>query len=736
VITPLPSSRDAATGQHLCRPTAPSAPGSPPSALAVLAVLALLAAGCGHGAPQPTTITLTYSKGAPIASKLLLGAAIDGHERGDNARIFTPANLRAMASAGLGALSYRLRTELGSEAWHWSRGGTWSDPRRRQGYWVGNGHGAGAITNGYRLPRRGDTFDQAENSDYSRIDDGDPSTFWKSNPYLDRTFTHEPNSRHPQWLLVDLGREQPVDSLRVTWGPVRPRAFAVQSWPHGSPLFQIDTPARVTVDWRPLATGRVSDREGTAALDGRKVRYLRLLFSGSRHLGPPTPDVRDRVGVSVDELHVLGGARDLIRHAKGNGESAGSGHDRAASQTVIYTSSTDPWHRASDRDPNYEQPSLLGLARGPLNRRPARPARPARPSPMLVPSPLYYDTPANARAWLEYLKRTRVPIRGIELGEEPDGQLVAPEDYAALYVQVAREARAVDPAWRTGGPSLQKAYPDWVFWLDAHHDPSWMHRLLGYLRARGASSLFDFFSFEWYPFDDTCDDPLGNLRAEPAMLGTVVRNQRRAGVPTSIPWIVAEYGYSAYSGAPEVDLAGAILDAEVVGQMSRLVPHPEAHFYGYEPVPLISESDRCDTWGNLTLFVTDGDDRIRYRVPAYWAIDLLSRHWADSQPAYPLASTQSAELTTYPLLHRDGSVSVLLLNKGRSARAVTLDVVDGGRTARLSDLRAWQYSAANYRFLTAGENGHPVLDRPPTGFSARREITLPPLSFTVVRARL
>jgi len=52
------------------------------------------------------------------------------------------------------------------------------------------------------------------------------------------------------------------------------------------------------------------------------------------------------------------------------------------------------------------------------------------------------------------------------------------------------------------------------------------------------------------------------------------------------------------------------------------------------------------------------------------------------------------------------------------------------------ELQAWQYSAANYRFVAAGENGHPALDRAPARLSAVGQITLPPLSFTVVRSRL
>ncbi len=53
-----------------------------------------------------------------------LGASIDGHEKGECARMFTDKNIEQMLSAGLGPLTYRLRTELAGEVWHWNPRGT------------------------------------------------------------------------------------------------------------------------------------------------------------------------------------------------------------------------------------------------------------------------------------------------------------------------------------------------------------------------------------------------------------------------------------------------------------------------------------------------------------------------------------------------------------------------------------------------------------------------------------
>lgn len=46
------------------------------------------------------------------------------------------ANLKRIQEAGFGPISYRLRTELAVEAWHWNPAGHFSRDAKQEVYWT------------------------------------------------------------------------------------------------------------------------------------------------------------------------------------------------------------------------------------------------------------------------------------------------------------------------------------------------------------------------------------------------------------------------------------------------------------------------------------------------------------------------------------------------------------------------------------------------------------------------
>ncbi|HEX2016987.1 MAG TPA: discoidin domain-containing protein [Solirubrobacteraceae bacterium] len=671
---------------------------------------------------------------------------------GDIAAIYTPANLRAMRSTGLRPLSYRLRTELGVEAWHFNPRGRWSDAAHRQGYWVSDPHPdrrhPPSVTYGYRLPRRGNTIDQANNDGYSRLDDGDPRTFWKSNPYLDSGLSSQADSAHPQWAMVDLGAVRPVDAVALDWAAPFATRLQIQYWVGPTP------PARNGAErenarfaalgssgaWQDFPRGLAAGHGGHQLLRVAKpaapiaARYVRILMTASSHTAVAgARDIRDRAGYALSELRVGRLApsgtssrpppfTDWVRHAPSN-----------SAQSVIWVSSTDPWHRARDLDSGTEQPSFervlsSGLTAG---------------QPLLAPVPTAYGTPEDAVAELRYLRALGLPLRALELGEEPDGQLIGPEDFAALYVRLAGALTRADPHVTLGGPSLATSLPDWSVAPDRSGHRSWVGRWVGALRALGALAKLSFFSFEWYPFDDVCGDPAPQVARAPSLLGDIVARQRRAGLPASVPLVITEYGYSPFAAQAEVELSGAVLDADIAARFLALGGRT-SYLYGYEPDALIRESRFCSTYGNLTLFGADDSHRIRYRTATYFAMRMLTSQWLDPRGAahrlYPTADAvpdRSGQvlLSAYPLVRPDGRLSVLLVNRDpRRAHTVRLGL--RGRSLAGGSWDLYSLGSAQYAWHPGGPGGYPAPDGPAFHQTSGPTVALPPMSVSVARSRL
>jgi len=708
-----------------------------------VSVVCFVLTACGHAAATNSSQSARSASG-PVTEQILVdlasgpvnhfspdqafGAVVDGLQRGRVAQSYTPYNISALKRAGLRPIAYNLRSELGIEAWHWSEEGRWSDPAHRQGYWTGSDHPRHPVLTGwgYTLPRRGDTTDQANDNGYSRLDDGSTATFWKSNPYLDSAYTHRP--ARPQWVVISFPEATAISAARIQWAQPYARRFEVQRWTGIDPY---DDQGR----WVAFPHGRVTRGSGGSAVlrladSPLPTTYIRIFLQDPSHTAlPGAHDPRDALGYAIREIGLGtigpdGVFHDAIDHAP-----------RGADQTNIYTSSTDPWHRSSDRDPDAEQPGFdflyhSGLTNG---------------LPILLNVGAFYDTPENTAAQIRFLAARGYAVGKVGIGLEPDGQNISPEDFAELYIQTAAAVHAVAPKMKLAGPGLQDAVSD--TWLDDAPDHSWTRRFIQDLRARGRLGDLNEFTYEHYPFDTACGAIDAKLRTANGALADGIARLRSDGVPATIPLSIVEYGMSAFSGQNAVEMPEGLFSADMVANFLTLGGQ-RTYLLGYGPEALFDPENSCAGYGELMLFGQDASGRATWHTPAFWASAMLTQQWAmpgNGQHALYRASWHAAKTSlpgavdAYPVRRPDGRLALLLINRDPvHAHSLRITVVNHAGE-RAADLRGpydmIQYGAQQYAWKADGAAGHPTRDEPPRQFVLRDgPAVLPPYSITVLRA--
>jgi hypothetical protein len=685
--------------------------------------------------PPPTTAPYSIVVDANPAHALnrfspdtTFGAGVDGVPFHAVPEIYTPSNIAQMLRAGFGPVSYRLYTELSVQDWHWNPAGSFSEAGR-QGYWTSSATPGDPIvdTFGYRLPRRGFTHDQGNDDSYSRLDDGDLSTFWKSNPYLTEAYTGDPDSSHPQWVLYDLHSPKPVNAAKIYWGHPFAVQYAVQYWTGDDPIYDPGHGA-----WVNFPNGVVSSGAGGTVILSlgsapQNERYLRIVMSQSSGTctKPRSSDPRDCVGYAIREAGFgtldNGVFTDFVEHRP----------DRR--QTVTYASSVDPWHQQSDRVQDQEQPGLdivfqSGVTRG---------------IPATVPIPMMYSTPGNAVAEIRYLEARGYAIARVEMGEEPDGQYVTPEDDAALYVQFADALHAVDPGLQLGGPVFESNTTDVKAWAEAPHgETSWTKRYVAYLTEHNRLGDLSFFSFEHYPFaacENRADE--ANLLREPGLVSHIVSVWRRDDLPAGLPMFITETNYSQNETDAAQEVTGALWYAEMMGSLLSTGANG-AFFYEYEPIPL-SPAYPCHGWGSYG--VLEGNRKYEAQAPLsqYFAAQMLTQSWSGPgvgvQTLYPaLMAGGSSWVTAYPLARPDGVWSLLLVNRDfENAHAVKVQFNTlAGVDWFTGSVTQTQFGPEQYAWIAKGPHSYPSPDGPlsmtQASGGAGVSYTLPPESLTVL----
>jgi len=710
------------------------------TAIAWLLLFFVAAPRCGA-----QTVTIDAAPGhvvntfSPIYA---LGSTVDRVPSNATDMFFRPDQIKQVLSAGWGVISYRQNTDLFVQAWHWNPKGRWSDPSG-QGYFVGDSTPTGEMIRhsyGYQLPHRGFTRNNGTEFDgFSRLDDGDLATYWKSNPYLTHDFTGDDDSLHPQWVVISPEKQQEVNAIRIAWAEPYARVYQVQYWiGDADPMDDQEKGA-----WKTFASGNIKDGRGgtvTLRLDSSTVatKAVRILMTQSSHTCDThgSSDRRNCVGYAVRELYLgtedeQGQFKDVLRHSPDQ------------KQTLTLCSSVDPWHQSSDlfvapdRMESGDQPGLdlffaSGITRG---------------LPAIIPIAMLYSTPEDAAAQMTYIKRRSYPVSYVEMGEEPDGQYMLPEDYAALYLQFADALHHVDPNFKLGGPVFEGVTEDIKVWPDAQGRTSWFGRFLDYLKAKGRLRDLAFMSFEHYPYDG-CETPWKNLYQEPELIAHIMQVWRDDGLPPGVPLLDTET--NAHGGEAAVDIFGALWLADSFGGF--LTAGGQSTHY-YHDLPYSPPHPACpNSWGTYHMFMVDENYQILEPTAQFFASQLITQEWAqpiDSQHHLYRAASDVKDseghilVTAYALQRPDGQWSLMLINKDyEHAHLVRLSFhdEDSHRDRFLSGpVTMITFGKAQYQWHADRKRGHADPDGPPIASTLTADentrYNLSAASLTVVRGR-
>ncbi|HZR57004.1 MAG TPA: discoidin domain-containing protein [Terriglobales bacterium] len=660
-----------------------------------------------------------------------LGSSMDVLSHSGIDQVYSPHIVQEALSAGWGPITYRNNSELRMAAWHWTENGTWSDAANKSGYFTGSTELKEPLRYilSYALPHRG--FSTSGDTPLQ----GPNLSYWKSNPYLTSKFTNESDSLHPQWVVVDLKAEKPVDAIRIAWASPYATTYQVEYWV-GKDALDFDYGPKG--EWKSFSSGTIKNASGgTVVLKLAEApistRFVRVLMTESSNTCDEhgAQDIRNCVGYAIREIRA------------GTIDSSGAFvevNKIFTDKPTTYTSSSiDPWHSAGDVDAtgNYQHSGFdVFFTSGITNNLPA-----------MIPVTMLYGTPEDAAAEIAYVEKRNYNLGYVEMGEEPDGKRAMPEDYAALYIQWATAIHKIDPKLKLGGPVFEGVNEDIHVWPDAQGRTSWMGRFVDYLKSHGHLGDLAFVSFEHYPFEP-CAITWKTLYTEPQLMKHILQVWREDGVPKDVPLMVTENHLAANLTGPMTTIFAALWLADNVGSFFE---GGGAAFY-HSPIQPQGLQDSCLGWASWSNFVADDYYNIRGYTSPYFAAHMINLEWVQHRSGvhrmFPSSndikdSEGNALVTSYAVYRPDGEWSIMLVNRDEN-NPHNIQVVfnDSKKQNKYfsGPVRLATFGSEQYVWINDGQNSHADPDGPPVATvlpgGSQASFTLPKASVTVLRGKV
>lgn len=705
-------------------------------AVALVAGAGLLAAKCVAG--QTVRVDTTPAHAVWFDPDKAMGTSMDILPAKELDTVYSEPMIKEGLSAGWGPITYRQNTELTYSAWHWNSNGTWSNEKENSGYFVGSAEPKVFLKEsfGYHLPHRGTTRSDAGQSEYSRMTDGDPASYWKSNPYLTEKFTAEPDSAHPQWVVIEFAMPQEVNAIRIDWANPYATKYVVEYWTGTKDALN----QQAAGTWMKFPQGEVNAGKGggqVRRLADKPIaaRFLRIWMTESSNTCDThgSDDVRNCVGYAISEISAgsfnsLGEFVDIVKHTP------------SQAQTVTQASSLDPWHTEKDIIATRVQTGLdLFFTTGYTNRLPA-----------MIPIAMIYATPEDAATELAYIEKRGYPVSYVEMGEEPDGAYMVPEDYAEFYLQFAKALHRVDAKLKLGGPVFTGVTEDIKAWPDANGKTSWLGRFMDYLQTHGRMEDLSFVSFEHYPLEP-CVVNWSDLYREPALVEGILKVWRDDGVPENVPLMITESNVSWSLTDPMQDLFAGLWLADSVGAF-LLNGGPGAVYY-HSPIQPEPLRPGCGAWSTYGNFVANEKLEIQQHTAQYFASQMLNLDWvkhgAGEHQLYRAVGDLVDEanhelLTAYAVKRPDGEWSLMIINKDPSnAHEVKIAFEENGKETGAQfagPVKMVTFGAAEYVWRPSGATSHAdpagPAKRAKMEWKDRQKVTLPKASVMVLTGRV
>lgn len=530
---------------------------------------------------------------------------------------------------------------------------------------------------------RGTTQAYAGASFYSRITDGDTSTFWWSDPL----------AAGAPYVQLNFGADSLVDSVRIAWGALRPDSVLVGKLVNPAWNGYSGTDAHVAELARVPVTGASTDL---------KVSSTSLQFLVVKPLGLPSQ------GVQIAEVE-----------AWNQGNPVTVGVADPTQQTPVIAMGAHPGNEGA---PNWPTPPAWDFQAFVDYVQEMKDVEP------MICVNYGTGTVEEAAAWVRHANvEKKLGIRFWQVGNEMDGVWeeggpVTATQYATKFLAFARAMKSVDPSILVFGPVLSTSEFSTTssFQLDTTLWVEEFLRLVGQAETKDGVRYLDGFDYHAYPYwtegRPSATTGLSAVRNISERLDSLQSMMaRHLADPGSRLVNMSELNWSVVSSNLIVRSENTVATALSLAQL--------VHAAGGNAMSIVWEgynggstgsAANGGTWGSLSLFnePRSGAEATQPFVPSssYWGNWAISRLWAiDSAKPLTATVTGSTRLAAFGLV-QGTDTSWLLLNTDTKVCTTKVQGVSSGwvYTFSGSDFQWNGTTDQAFAFPNAGPSGRPV----------------------------